>query len=215
MSILDELADAVIKGDTDAAVALAKTIIEEGVVDLDTAIINGLNKGMRVVSELYEKREYYLPEIIVAADALYEALAIFKPHLIASTSQKSKATIVCGVVRGDIHDIGKNVVKLFLDASGFKVIDLGRNVNPELFIEAVKEHHADILALSTLMSPTLDSMREVVDLLNAAGLREKVQIIIGGAAPDEKFAAEIGATFLEDAPSAVKYLNSMFQGGTN
>ncbi|MHA1651965.1 MAG: cobalamin B12-binding domain-containing protein [Candidatus Helarchaeota archaeon] len=208
--IFDEIAEAVVQGDAEKAVMLAKKIVEEK-LDLNEAIINGLNKGMRKVGELYEKREYFLPEIIVAADALYEALEIFKPHLL--TDREHKATVVCGVVRGDIHDIGKNIVKLFLEASGYKVIDLGRNVQSELFVEAVKEHDANVLALSTLMSPTLDSMREVLDLLEKEGLSDKLIVIIGGAATDEKFAKEIGAIYLEDANAAIKYLNAQFSGG--
>ncbi len=210
MALLDEIADAVIQGDTETAVALANQIVENK-MDLNEAIINGLNKGMRTVGDLYEKREYFLPEIIVAADALYEALAVFKPHL--TKDQAHKATVVTGVVRGDIHDIGKNIVKLFLEASGFKVIDLGRNVPSELFIQTIKEHNADVLALSTLMSPTLESMVEVMDLLEKDGLRSSIKVIIGGAATDEKFAAEIGATYIEDANSAIQFLNKLYSGG--
>ncbi|NVM31565.1 MAG: corrinoid protein [Candidatus Helarchaeota archaeon] len=211
MNVLDDISEAVIKGDAEATSALAKQIVADKKIDLNDAIIHGLNKGMKVVGELYDKREYFLPEIIVAADALYEALEIFKPHL--KTTQKYKATVICGVVRGDIHDIGKNVVKLFLEASGYKVIDLGRNVPAEKFVDAVKEYQAEVLALSTLMSPTLESMSEVVDLLKSQGLHEKVNVIIGGAATDEKFAEEIGATYLEDANSAIKFLNAHFSGG--
>ena len=129
MNVLDDISEAVIKGDVEATSALAKQIVADKNIDLNDAIIHGLNKGMKVVGELYDKREYFLPEIIVAADALYEALEIFKPHL--KTTQEYKATVICGVVRGDIHDIGKNVVKLFLEASGYKVIDLGRNIPAE------------------------------------------------------------------------------------
>lgn len=209
MDLLEEIQEAVVDGDAEKATALAQRIIEEK-LDLNNAIINGLNKGMKRVSELYDKREYFLPEIIVAADALYEALALFKPHL--TTDQEHKATVVCGVVRGDIHDIGKNIVKLFLEAAGYRVIDLGRNVPAETFIEAIKTHHAEVLAISTLMSPTLENMAEVVDLVKSQDLYEKVKIIIGGAAPDEKFAEAIGATYLHDATSAVKYLNTYFGG---
>ena len=212
MDLLEEIQEAVVDGDAEKATALAQRIIDEK-LDLNDAIINGLNKGMRRVSELYDKREYFLPEIIVAADALYEALALFKPHL--TTDQEYKATVVCGVVRGDIHDIGKNIVKLFLEAAGYRVIDLGRNVPAETFIEAIKTNQEDaliVLALSTLMSPTLENMAEVIDLLKSQDLYKKVKIIIGGAAPDEKFAEEIGATYLNDATSAVRYLNTQFGG---
>ncbi len=211
MNLYEKIAEAVIHGDAEETTKLANQIVSEG-FNLDEAIINGLNKGMRRVSELYEKREYFLPEIIVAADALYEALAIFKPHL--STQQKYKATVISGVIRGDIHDIGKNVVKLFLEAAGFKVIDLGRNVPAESFIEAIQKYNADVLALSTLMSPTLENMAEVMQLLEKEGLKDKVKVIIGGAATDEKFAAEIGATYLEDASAAVRFLSDLYSGGT-
>ena len=208
MDLLEEIQEAVVDGDAEKATALAQRIIDEK-LDLNDAIINGLNKGMKRVSELYDKREYFLPEIIVAADALYEALALFKPYL--TTDQEHKATVVCGVVRGDIHDIGKNIVKLFLEAAGYRVIDLGRNVPAETFIDAIKTHDADVLALSTLMSPTLDNMAEVIELLKSEKL-ENVKVIIGGAAPDEKFAEAIGATYINDATSAVKYLNTHFGG---
>ncbi len=209
MDLLEEIQEAVLKGDAEKATALAKEIVDEE-LDLNDAISNGLNEGMRRVSMLYDKREYFLPEIIVAADALYEALTVFKSHL--TGDQEHKATVICGVVRGDIHDIGKNVVKLFLEAGGYRVIDLGRNVPAETFIEAIKTHHAEVLALSTLMSPTLENMTEVVELLKLENIHENVKVIIGGAAVTEKFAEEIGATYLNDATSAIKYLNKFFGG---
>jgi methylmalonyl-CoA mutase cobalamin-binding domain/chain len=209
MSQLDELAEAVIHGDSEKAKAIAEQIVEEKAIDLNEAIINGLNKGMRKVGELYEKREYFLPEIIVAADALYEAIEVFKPYLIAK--QTNKATVVIGVVRGDIHDIGKNVVKIFLESAGYKVIDCGRNVPAATFVEEIKKNKAQVLALSTLMTPTLDSMVEVANLLKRQGLQSKVKLIIGGAAPDEKFAREIGAKFFADVNSAIKLLDNSFK----
>jgi len=209
MSQLDELAEAVIHGDSEKAKAIAEQIVEEKAIDLNEAIINGLNKGMRKVVELYEKREYFLPEIIVAADALYEAIEVFKPYLIAK--QTNKATVVIGVVRGDIHDIGKNVVKIFLESAGYKVIDCGRNVPAATFVEEIKKNKAQVLALSTLMTPTLDSMVEVANLLKRQGLQSKVKLIIGGAAPDEKFAREIGAKFFADVNSAIKLLDNSFK----
>jgi len=209
MSQLDELAEAVIHGDSEKARALAEQIVEEETIDLNEAIINGLNRGMQKVGELYEKREYFLPEIIVAADALYEAIEVFKPHLKAK--QTNKATVVIGVVRGDIHDIGKNVVKIFLESAGYKVIDCGRNVPAATFMEEIKKNKAQVLALSTLMTPTLDSMVEVANLLKQQGLQSKVKLIIGGAAPDEKFAREIGAKFFADVNSAIKLLDNSFK----
>ncbi|MFX0071197.1 MAG: B12-binding domain-containing protein, partial [Candidatus Hermodarchaeota archaeon] len=156
MNIIEKLKQSVIEGDSELAISLAKEAVNQR-LDLNELILKALNEGMRVVSELYEKREYFLPEIIISADALYDALEIFKPHL---EKQKTthKAVVVIGVVRGDIHDIGKNMTKLFLEAAGYKVIDCGRNVTAENFISAIRENKADILALSTLMSPTLESI---------------------------------------------------------
>ena len=160
MNLIKDLSNAVIEGNSELAVAIAKNIISQG-LDINDAIFKGLNEGMRIVSDLYAKREYFLPEIIISADALYEALEVFKPHL-ELTNTKSKAIVVIGVVRGDVHDIGKNLTKLFLEASGYKVIDCGRNVQPDIFIKTIKENNADVLALSTLMNPTLESITNLI-----------------------------------------------------
>jgi len=156
MDLIKDLSNAVIEGNSELAVSIAKNIISQG-IDINDAIFKGLNEGMRIVSDLYAKREYFLPEIIISADALYDALEVFKPYL-ELTNTKSKAIVVIGVVRGDVHDIGKNLTKLFLEASGYKVIDCGRNVQPDIFIKTIKENKADVLALSTLMNPTLESI---------------------------------------------------------
>ena len=212
MSLIEELSKAIIDGNSELAVELANNIINQG-IDINDAIINGLNEGMKIVSELYEQREYYLPEIIISADALYDALEVFKPHL---EKQKSthKAVVVIGVVRGDIHDIGKNITKLFLEASGYKVIDCGRNVMAETFIEAIKEYNAEILALSTLMSPTLESIQDLINKLKAEGLRERLRVIIGGAATSEQFATSIGVIHCNNAAKAVTILDELISRGS-
>ncbi len=215
MTLNDELAIAIVEGDSEQAVAIAKEIIQQK-QNLDEAILHGLNRGMQLVGERYEKRQYFLPEIIVAADALYDALAVFKPHL--QRAQEPKATVVMGVVRGDIHDIGKNVTRIFLETAGYKVIDCGRNVPAEQFLEAVKENHAQVLALSTLMSPTLDSITQVVELLKQRGLRDGVLVIIGGAATSEEFARKIGVSCVKEGYSAVSFLDQHFvkqRGGSS
>jgi dimethylamine corrinoid protein len=213
MSLIEQLSKAIIDGNSELAVELANNIINQG-IDINDAIINGLNEGMKIVSELYEKREYYLPEIIISADALYDALEIFKPRL---EKQKSthKAVVVIGVVRGDIHDIGKNITKLFLEASGYKVIDCGRNVMAETFVEAIKENNAEILALSTLMSPTLESIQDLMNKLKAEGLREKLKVIVGGAATSEQFANSIGVIHCNNAAKAVDILDELISRGNN
>lgn len=212
MSLIEQLSKAIIDGNSELAIELANNIINQG-IDINEAIINGLNEGMKIVSELYEQREYYLPEIIISADALYDALEVFKPHL---EKQKSthKAVVVIGVVRGDIHDIGKNITKLFLEASGYKVIDCGRNVMAETFIEAIKEYNAEILALSTLMSPTLESIQDLINKLKAEGLRERLRVIIGGAATSEQFATSIGVIHCNNAAKAVTILDELISRGS-
>jgi len=211
MSLNEKLSKAVIDGDSDLSVTLAKEVIKQG-LNLNDAIINGLNEGMRIVSELYEKKEYFLPEIIISADALYDALEVLKPHL-EKKENIHKGIVVIGVVRGDIHDIGKNMTKLFLEASGYKVIDCGRNVLAETFINAIKENNANILALSTLMHPTLESIEDLINKIREEGLRDQLQVIIGGAATSEQFADSIGVIHCNNAAKAVSVLDKIFSGG--
>lgn len=159
-----------------------------------------------------KKKEYFLPEIIISADALYDALEVFKPHL-EKKENIHKGIVVIGVVRGDIHDIGKNMTKLFLETSGYRVIDCGRNVQAETFINVIKENNANILALSTLMSPTLESIEELIIKLKEEGLRDKLKVIIGGAATSEQFAVSIGVMHCNNAAKAVNILDEFFSGG--
>lgn len=206
MDLNEKLSQAVIEGDSELAISLANQVIQRG-MNISNAILNGLNAGMRVVSELYAKREYYLPEIIIAADALYAALQVLIPHI--KKSIKHKGTVVIGVVRGDIHDIGKNLTKTFLEVSGYKLVDCGRNVKHETFIHALEEHQADVLALSTLMSPTLESIEELVVMVNKMDLRQKLTIIIGGAATSEQFARNLGVIYCPDASKAAAVLDEI------
>jgi methylmalonyl-CoA mutase cobalamin-binding domain/chain len=213
MNLIEELSKSIIEGNSDQAVFLAKEVVNQG-IDINEAIFKGLNEGMRIVGELYEKKEYFLPEIIISADALYDALQIFQPYL-TKQEIKHKAIIVIGVVRGDIHDIGKNVTKILLEASGYKVIDCGRNVMPETFIETIKKNNADVLALSTLMNPTLESIEFLIELLKEEGLRDNLRIIIGGAATSDSFADSIGVIHCDNAIKAVEILDKYFVGGIN
>ncbi|MHA1270543.1 MAG: cobalamin B12-binding domain-containing protein [Candidatus Helarchaeota archaeon] len=206
MNLIDDLKEAVINGDENASINIAKEIIEKK-MDIKNAILNGLSAGMRIVSEKYENHEYFIPEVIVSVDALNEAFNIFRPFL-GEDDTDYKAKVAIGVVKGDIHEIGKNIVAQFLRSSGYKVYDLGRNVPPEKFVDAVKNYDVDIIAMSTLMSPTLEQMRIVVEKLKESGLRDKVKIIIGGAPTDIEFMKEIGADFCcKDANNAVDTLN--------
>ncbi|HME52746.1 MAG TPA: cobalamin-dependent protein [Candidatus Lokiarchaeia archaeon] len=209
LSLIEKIASAIVDGDSASAVSLANQAVADN-MDLNDVILRGLNQGMHVVGELYEKREYFLPDIIVSADAIYDTLEVFKPYL--KRDQSYKATVVIGVVRGDIHDIGKNVTKIFFETTGYKVVDCGRNVPAEQFIEAVETNDAQVLALSTLMSPTLASIHDVVTLLDQHGLREKVIVIVGGAATSEEFAREEGVIYVKDGIAAISLLDERFGG---
>jgi dimethylamine corrinoid protein len=208
MDLIINLKQSVIDGNEEEAKKLANEIIHNN-IDLQEAILNGLSAGMKIVGERYEKHEYFLPEVIVASDALNSAFDLFKPYL-GDKDSDFKAKVVIGVVKGDIHEIGKNIVSQFLTANNYKVIDLGRNVPSESFIEAVEKNNADIVALSTLMSPTLDQMEIIVNKLKEKGLRKKVKVIIGGAPTDEEFMKKIGADFCcKDANEAVATLDAI------
>jgi corrinoid protein of di/trimethylamine methyltransferase len=189
--ILQKLARAVVDMDEAGAAAAAQEAIAEG-LDAYVAITEGLAAGMREVGELYERGEYYVPEILVCSDAMNGAIEILKPH-IKNLPDRKPVKVLLGVIEGDIHDLGKNIVKIMLDAAGFEVIDLGRDVKAERFIEAAREAKAGIIGLSTLMSTTMGNMKKVVDALIAQGLREDFKVIVGGGPTSPEFAESIGA----------------------
>ncbi|MHA1150430.1 MAG: cobalamin B12-binding domain-containing protein [Promethearchaeota archaeon] len=210
MELIEELKNAIIEGEEDIALQKAQEIIDSD-ANVQEAISKGLVAGMKHVGNLYEKHEYFIPEIILSADALNVAFEILKPH-IGQTSELYKATAVVGVVKGDIHDIGKTIVAQFLVIAGYNVIDLGRNVHSDDFIKAIKENDAKILCLSTLMTPTLEEMRLIINKLKVEGLKDKVKVLIGGAPTDPDFAKEIGANYCcKDAIEAINLLDKIFK----
>jgi len=208
MNLIEELKNSVIEGNTPKSSDIAHQIVKNK-GNIQEAIIEGLNAAMQEVSRLYKSKEYYLPEIIIASDALYSALDVFKP-LLENLKIKKKAVVVIGVVRGDIHDIGKNLTKLFLEAVGYDVIDCGRNVKAETFIETIRDNNADILALSTLMNPTLESIVDLIELLKKEGLYNKLTILIGGAATSKEFSKKIGAIYCKEAFGAIEILDKKY-----
>ncbi|MEO0098118.1 MAG: corrinoid protein [candidate division WOR-3 bacterium] len=168
----------------------------------------GLIAGMKEVGELFSKKEYFVPEVLIAADAFYAGFDLITPLLKSKGEKRGK--IVIGVVSGDIHDIGKNIVKVMLKANGYEVIDLGRDVPHEKFIKAVAEEKPQVLALSALMTTTMFGMEEIIQILKEKGLRDKIKVIVGGAAVNEKFAQMIGADgYGEDATAAVKLIERL------
>lgn len=201
-SIFKRLAEAVVIGDAKIAEEGAREVLAEGIQPYE-AIMNGLANGMRVVGEKYETKEYFLPDMLLSADAMYAGLNVLIPH-ISKSEMKSKGKIILGVVEGDVHDIGKNIVKVMLTAAGYDVVDIGRDVPTPEFIEKAKSEEAQVIAMSTLMTPTLMSMKAVEDQLKERGLKGKVKTIIGGGSVSEEWRAKIGSdAYGKDAMEAV------------
>lgn len=161
-------------------------------VDPVAAGNEGLVAGMKEAGRLYEAGEYFVPELLLCSDAMYAGLDVLRPH-ITRKSRRERAGVVIGVIRGDVHDIGKNLVALMCEVAGFEVYDLGRDVSPERFLAGVREVDAVMVCLSTLMSTTMDGMAEVIDLLEKNDLREKVAVMVGGGPVSRAFADRIGA----------------------
>ncbi|MEO0049668.1 MAG: corrinoid protein [candidate division WOR-3 bacterium] len=181
-------------------VLLCDEAIKRG-VPADEALEKGLAKGMRLVGERFAAKVYFVPEVLLAAKAMYAGFDVLKEHL--PKKAKRRGRVALGVVQGDIHDIGKNIVKVMAEAEGFEVIDLGRNVPIEQFVNAVKDG-VQVLGMSALMTTTMGNMARVIEALKRAGLRERVKIAVGGAPVNRVFAERIGADgYAPDAASAV------------
>jgi dimethylamine corrinoid protein len=209
--LLKELGQLVIDGDVENAPPKAREALDSGVTPWE-CISEGLSKGMEKVGQLYEEHEYFLPEVLLSANAMYAALDVVLPELKLKGGGESPGTVVIGVVEGDIHDIGKNIVKALLTGAGYNVLDKGRNVPADEFLKGVKDEGASVIAMSTLMTPTLESMREVEQKLVKEGLKETTRTIIGGAATSATFAGEIGSDdYGEDAQQAVDKVKALVE----
>lgn len=201
--ILKDLADGVLNLNEDLAVKAAHEAVSAG-LDAYDAITNGLVAGMKRAGELYDEEEYFVPELLICSDAMYAALAILQPHL-RKEDARAKLKCVIGVVEGDTHDIGKNLVKIMLDVGGFEIHDLGRNVPLALFVEKAKEVNADLICLSTLMTTTMDGMATVIEMLKEEGIRDRFKVLIGGGPISQAFADKIGADgYASNAATAVR-----------
>ncbi len=199
--LLTRLARAVVDLQPALVIDLCQQALKEGVAP-DVALNQGLAKGMRQVGEKFAAREYFVPEVLLAAKAMYAGFDILKEHL--PQKQGYRGRVALGVVQGDIHDIGKNIVKVMVQAAGFEVIDLGRNVPVERFVAAVR-NGVDVLGMSSLMTTTMPNMAKVVIALERAGLRNRVKVLVGGAPVTKVFAERIGADgYADDAYGAVK-----------
>lgn len=198
---LEDLAQSVIAGDVAKSTQLTKKALEAGVAPLD--IINkGLIAGMEVVGERFKKGDMFVPEVLVAARAMNAGLDLIRP-LLAESDIRGLGTVVIGTVKGDLHDIGKNLVAMMMESGGFKVINLGVDVPVEKFVEAVRTHKPQIVGMSALLTTTMLVMRDVIAALKESGLREGVKVMIGGAPVTADYAKEIGADgYAPDAVSA-------------
>ncbi len=175
----------------------------------NTIMNDGMIAAMAEVGRLFERGEYYVPEMLVAARAMQSGMKVLKPYLTLAEAHPS-GKVAIGTVKGDLHDIGKNLVKMMLEGAGFEVIDLGVDVNPVDFINAVIDHQVDIIAMSALITTTMPAMRPVIELLEESGLRQRVKILVGGAPLTEEFAQQIGAdAYAPDASLAVKMANGL------
>ncbi|SFB31918.1 methyltransferase cognate corrinoid proteins [Acetitomaculum ruminis DSM 5522] len=189
--LLEELSDAVVDMDEELAASTAKEYIDEG-YDAYDGISEGLVDGMNKAGELFEEEEYFIPELLLCSDAMNSGIEVLSPHIERSRSKDEKIVVI-GVVQGDTHDIGKNLVALMLEVAGYKIVDLGKDVPPQAFVDKAKELNADIIALSTLMTTTMPRMKEVIDILKKENIRENFKVIVGGGPISQKFADEIGA----------------------
>lgn len=202
MASFEDLSKQVIAGNQVKVKEVTQALIDEGSAPLD--IINlGLIAGMNIVGSRFKNGEMFVPEVLMAAKSMSAGIEIVKP-LIADKDMPSIGKVLLGTVKGDLHDIGKNLVGMMLESGGFTVINMGIDISPEQFIKAVKEHNPDILAMSALLTTTMLHMKDTIELLKEEGLHNKVKVIVGGAPISQDFADEVGADgFAPDAASAV------------
>ena len=173
-------------------------------MDPKDLIFRGLIPGMDVVGEKFRRNEYYVPQVLLSARAMYAGLDLLKPLITADGERQTLGVIVIGTAQGDLHDIGKNLVAMMLEGAGFTVLNLGRDVSPDKFVAAVEEHHAQIVGISALMTTTMPAMKRTIDALDRAGLRARVKVMIGGAPVNQSYADEIGADgYARDSTLAV------------
>jgi len=211
MKDLQGLYDAVLNGNAPTAKAITEEAIREG-VDPQKLLDDYMIPAMDEVGRLFEANEYFVPELLIAARAMKGALEIVRP-LLAKSGSKPIATVAIGTVRGDLHDIGKNLVAAMLEGGGFQVIDLGVDVTPEKFIACINESGAQIVAMSALLTTTMPGMKTTIEAFKDAGIRDKVSIMIGGAPITKRYADEIGAdAFSDNASSAVRVARELVSG---
>ena len=203
MSILQEISTYLQQGIVPMVKELVQKALEEG-IEPKTILEEGMLQGMDVIGGKFKRNEVFVPQVLIAARAMNAGVEVLKPHLVAS-GVEPVGTAIIGTVKGDLHDIGKNLVKMMIEGKGLKVIDLGVDVPPEKFVEGIIENDASIVCCSALLTTTMNEMKNVVDIIAEKGLRDKVKIMVGGAPITQAFCESIGADcYTEDAASAAE-----------
>lgn len=209
MAKFEEISTLLQRGKAKDLAALVSEELAAGVAPKDI-LTEGLIAGMGIVGTKFKNNEIFVPEVLIAARAMNAALAVLKPALADSGVEPVGTAVIC-TVKGDLHDIGKNLVKMMIEGTGIRVIDLGVDCSAEKIVEAVKENNADIVCLSALLTTTMMYQKDIIDALKAAGLRDKVKVMVGGAPVTQAFANEIGAdAYTPDAASAAEKARSYF-----
>ena len=202
MADLKRLYDAILNGDAKVSAAVTREALTEGAMPMD--LITGyMVPAMNEVGKLFECEEYFVPELLLSGRAMKASMELMRP-LLAQQGVEPIGRVVIGMVKGDLHDIGKNLVACMLEGGGFEVIDLGADVSPEVFVAAVRDRKAKVVALSALLTVTMNSMRTTIQAFQTAGIRDQIKVMVGGAPVTQQFADEIGADgFSENASAAV------------
>ncbi len=209
MTDLQLITNTLITGDGNALQELVEKALDTG-IPAGEILQEGLIAGMDIVGEKMESGDMFIPEVLMAAKAMGISVEILKP-LLAEGEASSAGKVLIGTVKGDLHDIGKNLVTMMMESAGFEVIDLGIDVEPEKFVEAIKEHQPTIVGLSALLTTTMPMMKQTVDGIKESGMRDTLKIIVGGAPVNQAFADEIGVDgYAPDAGSACKMAKAMF-----
>lgn len=209
--LLAELARCVLEMEDEHVTEVAQEYVNAG-FDAYDGIVDGLSKGMEQAGQLYEEEEYFVPELLICSDAMYNGLEVLRPYL-KQEGGEDRCGVLIGVVEGDTHDIGKNLVRIMLETAGFDVQDLGRDVPIELFVEKAREMKKGIVCMSTLMTTTMDNMRRVIDRMKEEGLREHFRIMVGGGPLSQSFAERIGAdAYTSNAAEAAKRARELAVG---
>lgn len=207
-NLVSDIYNNILEGQQKKAVENVKAALEQG-INAETVLNEGMVAAMREVGRLFEEGEYFVPEMLVSARAMQEGMAILKPILVQDNVQ-SAGRIIIGTVKGDLHDIGKNLVSMMLEGAAFEVHDLGTDVAPEKFVEAIRTTGAEIVAMSALLTTTMGNMKTTIQAIETAGLRDQVKIMLGGAPLTDQLAAQYGADgYSPDASRAVVVAKSL------